>query len=80
MSKENLDSYELFFAEIPQNIDYLSEIIRKDSALEETPQPESSPSLSPEQVERLAKDSLGLPDSNQITPTYQSDNLFSQDI
>ena len=78
MSKENLEGYEIFFAEIPQYFDYLSEIINQDSAVNEALPPENPPSLSPEQVERLADDSRQLSDPIPTSDTDSGDTLFSK--
>ncbi len=80
MSKENLDSYELFFAEIPKKYDYLSEIIRNDNAHSShgpVSPPDKVQGLSPEQVKRLADDSRKLRGESPNPPADDADSLFS---
>jgi hypothetical protein len=80
MSKENLDSYKLFFVEIPTGkLDYLSEIIineDKTASQSEAPSPQHCNSLSSEQVRELANDSRKMPKTIKNDPNSE-DTLFS---
>lgn len=58
MSKENLESYELFFAEIPSNNndDFLTQIISDDDANANVLQEDSNSGLSYKQVKQISQD------------------------
>jgi hypothetical protein len=74
MKKENLNSYELFYMELPQT-DYLNDIEIQD----EYEAPGDQSFLSDEEVRKIAGDSLDAHPQEPHSPPSDEENLFSND-